>query len=440
MNALAAAATVDRVLAAGDPSGILIAIAIVVALVVWIFNRGATDKRRKAWAAVAERLGLNVLEADHLAGELDGSRVEVDMVTRGAGKNRRTYTRVRANGGLPEGIELGREGFFSSFTSDLLTGDKPFDGAVRVRGDEGLALALLDAPMRATVRLAIGSGWIFKEGTWLYEVQARLGEEIEVYLQAGAELARELRAASQDVGPRLAERVTSDYDAGVRRRALMHLIAHHAHSPALQTALAAARNDADPRVRFMAAEHERDIAALVALAGDRYVHDELRGSALREACASRRDPAVVALVDSFVDRLSDADFSPELRVAIVRALGVVPNARAEATLMGLLDSQDDATQLEAMRSLGQVGTIAAVPALIPYRERFLAFAMASAAAAKDAILQIQARAGHAEAGALAIAEAGGGLALAGDDGREAEVRNAEAELAATPATALVEDA
>ncbi len=415
---------------AADPSGILIGLGIVVAFVLIMFSIASTEKRRKAWVAVAERLGLTSIGKDHLVGELDGSSVEVDMVTRGSGKNRRTYTRVRANGGLPDGIELGREGFFSRFTSDHQTGDKAFDDAVRVKGDEGLALALLDESLRAIVGSAIKRGWVYQQGTWLYEVQSRLGGEIENLLEAGVGFARDLRAASQDVAPRLAERVKTDPDAGVRRRALVHLIENHGQTPSLQAALEAARADLDPKLRFIAAEQQRDLQAFVTIAGDRRVDDELRGDALREACASRRDPAVVALVDTFVDELPDAGFSPELRVAIVRALGVVANARAEATLVGLLDSQDDATQLEAMRSLGQVGTVAAVPALIPFRERFLAFAMASAATAKEAILQIQARTGHAQEGALAIAEVEGGLAIAEDQGEEGAVREAEAELAA----------
>jgi len=64
-----------------------------------------------------------------------------------------------------------------------------------------------------------------------------------------------------------------------------------------------------------------------------------------------------------------------------------------------------------MRSLGKVGTVAAVPVLMPFRDRFLAVLSTTAEVAKDAILQIQARAGHAEAGALALAEVEGGLAI-----------------------------
>jgi hypothetical protein len=66
-------------------------------------------------------------------------------------------------------------------------------------------------------------------------------------------------------------------------------------------------------------------------------------------------------------------------------------------------------KLVAMKTLAAVGTVDAVPALIPFRERLLAFALKGAAS--DAILAIQARVAGGDAGALSLAAEGGVLAV-----------------------------
>jgi len=419
------------VLAADGGLSVLIGLGFVAVIIWWVVALVSNEKRRKAWVEVAGRLGLTLVKPDHLIGELDGSNVVVDIITRGSGKNRRTYTRVCASGGLPDDLTLAREGFFSSFTSDHETGDKRFDSAVRVKGDEGLALAVLDEPIRAIVANATLEGWVYQGGIWLYEVQRRLGAEIEDKLRSGAALAQTLRGAAQSVAQRLAARVTSDPDTGARRRVLEYLIEHYRDTEALRRALDAARSDVDATVRFIAARELVDLEVLAAIARDRELPGQLRADALRAACAMRKHPTTLQLIDDLPAELSEETTAPALRLALAWALGVVPNARAEATLIDLLESKGDEVQLEAIRSLGNVGTVAAVPALIPFRDRFMAFAMQSAGVAKDAILQIQSRAGHAAAGALALAEVEGGLALAADESPANPSEHAASEPAET---------
>lgn len=401
-------------LAAGSDGalGLLIALGIIafIALLVWAHNN--TVKRRKLWAEIAGRLGLSVVSEDHLDGNIEGSHAEVDTYSTGSGKNRRSYTRVRINGGLPNGLKLEREGFLSSFSEDIKTGDRLFDAAVRIRGDADLALAMFDAKTRTAVMGAVDTGWTFADATWTWTTGGYAGAEIEAVVQRGLVMARDMRERGNASASKLVERVKNDPDPGARKRCLEYLIERHPRSRELEIALEAGRLDLDSEVRIIAATKLADIPVLAGLASQRDLLVKVRAEALRETLAKPNEPEVVALVEALLLELSEGPMSAPLSVALMEALGVVPNERAESVLMNRLDAKDDNVQLAAMRSLGKIGTIDAVPVLMPYRDRFLAALSTSAEVAKDAILQIQARAGHAEAGALALAEVEGGLALA----------------------------
>ena len=88
-----------------------------------------------------------------LVGEREGVAIEVFLESRGSGKNRRTYTVVRAR--LPRPFEvqcrIAREGLFTKLGKglfglrDLELGDPLFDGAVRIKAKDGLpVLSRLD--------------------------------------------------------------------------------------------------------------------------------------------------------------------------------------------------------------------------------------------------------------------------------------------------------
>ena len=101
--------------------------------------------------------------------------------------------------------------------------------------------------------------------------------------------------------------------------------------------------------------------------------------------------------------------SSAVAVALADALAVVPVDGAEEALVVMLAAYEE-VPLAAVRALAAVGSIGAVPALTPLRDRVLGGELKSAA--RDAILAIQARAAGAEVGALALADASsGGLAL-----------------------------
>lgn len=369
--------------------------------------------RRRAWSQVATELGLDHYGPMDYGGRLGESEVRMDVIKRGSGKNRRIFTRFRAMGELPGGLSIGKEGFFSRLTEDIKTGDASFDTEVRVTGDEGLALALLDDEMRARLKDSVVSGWHLKDGTWTLLVQRRIGDAavLEGALRRGATLADATRRALHSVPDRLCARVSDDVIASARKVSLQYLIAHHGGSAALDRALDVARGDADAGVRLVAATTLGDTRLLTDIALDGFVDPEHRAQALMAAVRLGHAESIAPALDGLLAQLADGVVPIGLLSALAAALGMAPHADAEATLLRLVDHENEDVKLAAIRSLGKVGSLAAVPALVPLRDRFFAFAIASAGAAKEAILQIQARAGGGEAGALSLAEADGGLAV-----------------------------
>lgn len=410
-----------QALLASADGGAVLALLFVVVLVVamLVIGHGNTTKRRQMWAAIAERLGLGRAGEDYMSGTLDGSIVEASIYSEGSGKNRRTYTRITASGSLPDDVQLSREGFFSTvFGDDIKTGDSDFDSEVRVRGEPATALALLDDPTRRLLKRAISAGWVFSTGKWSYTVQKTLGKEIEPLLQSGASLANAVRDAATAIPQRLAERVRADAKPGVRRIALELLTTRYSTSKAAETAAQSALADPDPQTRFVAAKHLADAATLAALATDSGVPGALRAEAVSALELHKSQPAARAAMTALVDELTRGALALPLVEALAYALAHVAEPRAESVMMNLLEYPNDQVRLAAIRTLGKIGTVEVVPALVPLRDRFMAFASLQASEARDAILAIQARAGHAEAGALALSEEGGGLALAeGEPGR-----------------------
>lgn len=402
-------------LLASADGGALLALFFVLALVVGmlIIGHGNVKKRRQMWATVADRLGLGRMGQDYMSGTLDGSIVEASIYTEGSGKNRRTYTRITASGSLPDDVQISREGFLSTvFGDDIKAGDRDFDSEVRLRGEPAAALALLDAPMRKLVQQAVGAGWVFAQGRWSYNVQKTLGAEIERLLHDGAALANAVRDAATAIPQRLAERACGDPQPDVRKVALELLLTRYSTTKAAETAARSALQDRSSALRFIAAKHLGDVATLARLAADAALPDAQRAEAMTALEPHKTHPEAAVAMSALVDELTRGELPPKLHEPLAYALGQTPEPRAEPVLMNLLESAEDVVRLTAIRSLGRIGSIEVVPALVPLRDRFMAFASAQAAAAKDAILAIQARAGRAEAGALALSEEGGGLAIA----------------------------
>ncbi len=385
-----------------------VVIAIFLALGIFLWDQSTKNARRKHWAAIAARRGLDHDGADTLGGRIGETTVLVAVVSRGSGKNRRDYTQIKVSGGLPAGLELGREGFFSSFSDDVRTGDDGFDSAVRIKGSPGLALAILDGAMRPFVKELVQSHWSYAESTWTLLHPKLLGAELDDAIETGLRAAERFREGGRAIPTKLAERAQNDLNTNVRRNCLEHLDQHFAPSKQRRTAFEAALNDRDPGIRLMAGLALSHLPTLIDLATTPEVPAVVRVGAVAGLKAAPEDPAVIAAVEALIDERDGMD--PLVLGALVRVLRDVPSARAEAMLVTLLTLDDDDLKLEAVKTLGRVGTIDSVRALIPLRDRAFAMLSETAGAAKDAILQIRARAGG-EAGALSLTEADGGLAV-----------------------------
>lgn len=350
----------------------LVAIGLVTAVAwIWLELEQRQERRRRQWLEAGARLGLRDAGPGALAGEVDGVFIEATVTMEDTGRAVRTISRVSAGANLPGDVQLAAEGLLSNLLgSDIEIGDARFDRAVNVRGHPGAALALLDPVTRALVAKVVHEGWTFREGAWTFHLNARMGAELEPIARQGVALIKAMRRAATVIAPRLVGRVRSDPEPGVRLRALEYLVRRHAGARA-EAAARSALGDADPHVRFAAARHLGDVPVLIALS-------------------------------------ARTDLPATLRREVATALARTPSPSAEAALVTMLADSDQDVAIAAARALGRVATVSAVAALVPLRDR----SGPVCAAAREAILAIQARAGALEAGALALAAAGGGLTLA----------------------------
>ena len=120
---------------------------------------------RQAWTVAARSLGLvavpgGAFSNPGIRGTLHGFRVSVDVVTRGGGKSRQTFTRYRVlYPPLHLGLRLTKEvAVFTSLSKvfggqDIEVGEKKFDDQVLVKGkDDERVRAFLTPTRQATIR------------------------------------------------------------------------------------------------------------------------------------------------------------------------------------------------------------------------------------------------------------------------------------------------
>lgn len=136
----------------------------VIGLIVFVLIKMSLNNSRKvreSWAAAAHQLGADFVPGSWskpglIHGTFRNYRIEVTTITRGSGKNQKTYTRVKTftNPHLALGIRVYREGFFSGVGKvlgfqDIQVGDKGFDDRFIIKGrDEEAVLRLLHSELR----------------------------------------------------------------------------------------------------------------------------------------------------------------------------------------------------------------------------------------------------------------------------------------------------
>jgi hypothetical protein len=238
------------------------------------------------------------------------------------------------------------------------------------------------------------------------------GSTWDTVLTIGLEAATALSKCRRQLTRNLVARVHDDPLPAIRRHALRILWNRRrlgkAHVDVWAAASARGLQDPDEETRFRAAELAHDEPTLVTLAAAGHVR------ALQcLVVEAEHETAARGVLGTWIARqLAD---TTERKLALVAALTRLPVTGAEGALLALLAAaSDDSVEMAAIELLAAIGTVAAVPALIPLRENAEGLPLRRAAA--QAITAIQARAQGAEAGTLALADAAGGeLALSAHD-------------------------
>lgn len=399
---------------------------------------------------LAARLGLThhpqswTSAGDQVAGELDGTRVELVPVTVARGKSRVRYTRYVAHG--PRGdFAFKKQRAWEDLVQavagqDLQVGDPVFDREVVVSGDADRITPLLDAATRERILTFLRSGPGTAQigvGVVSRQVQGRVpsAATAELRLREVKELAAVLGAAGGDERAALIRIVRADPLPGVRCRALRQLLKRHADAE-VEAVLEGALRDPAAEVRLLAATGRGDLDVLLALAADRAVDHPVRTAASIEAEAvlpsspPPRPPDPARIPD--LERVVAEETDVPLRTSALRCLaalaperaraahaGLVPDIVADALvaaatapallgraaepgLLTLLGHADGDVRRAAAEALGLVGTVAAVAPLHRVGDERLGLT-AAALAARRAIEQIQGRAERAEVGQLSLA-------------------------------------
>jgi len=407
----------------------------------------------EAWHAAGTSLGLTFSGNRSLSGTTNGRNVSIDTVTRGSGKNRKTFTRVRVQCPFPASqLEFTSESMWTRLkrfvgADDVVLGDDAFDRAVHVKGPEDVARATLNAGARRRVANAMQLG-AFSEGNTLVvewngieaDVSKLVGTARELISTANAldlgrtsvpqALARnavedervEVRIANFEAYARVAR---ADELPPVARRLLA------SNEPPLQIAAARVLGDDDSFAALDAildsvGRPDDRLAALEALF-DVFPYARCR-PALDVALRTGRPPLRLRALE-IVEKFKDVTLlEPVLRcvsldddalvTAAAAALGAMGDTSAETTLIPLLSHASPARKLAAARALRTCGTVAAVEPLLPLTKGLFADG-ALKSAALEAIRKIQSGLRHADAGRLSVSahvDDGGALSVAQDAG------------------------
>ena len=370
------------------------------------------DRRKEkelegAWTAAGFRHGLAKLGRFHLEGKVGELTVSAHLFQTGSGNRTQLWSRVTVTGAITHAVTLRSEaGFSIVLGEEIVLGDEAFDRAVKVRGDEAVAVALLDQDTRMTFQGAVGDGWTLENGCWSFKSKGMLGEAVDGLIESGLNLAEMTLAAQSELPRRLRALVSQHSNPRVRRRALEVLLLQHPDLSETKNALDAGLRDTEAMVRQLAADRLGDLGVLDAIVASPLNEPKLRVEALESMVRNRADDPRTRLR---VTEWLAAEVPQTFRKAALEAAARVAVPERESHLVAALDDPDDEVKLVAMKTLAAVGTVDAVPALIPFREKLLAFALKGAAS--DAILAIQARVAGGDAGALSIALEGGVLAV-----------------------------
>jgi hypothetical protein len=315
-----------------------------------------------------------------------------------------------------------------SLHADANTGDVGF-------GDPALYAAFVDGRLEEALRE--GDKLAFTECCMIVESPFASREgRVPSLVDGLAHAARRLIDATSDGRPNIAkmllQNVTSDESSAVRARSIDSILARVEDDDEVrESAIASALEDDAQEVRLAAARHlgERGFAVAEAIARDEEAADGLRQRALRflmrrfeaervvpilrDALESDNE-RVVQLAVRRLGELAHVDAIPwladlaerataETAVAIATALGAIGDPSGELALIGLYEKHFDEVKIAAADALGTTGTAAAVSHLLPAAES-TRVPTELRVPASNAVKLIQSRLGG-KSGSLSVIEA-----------------------------------
>jgi HEAT repeat protein len=309
---------------------------------------------------------------------------------------------------LATGLRLRPEGPASMLgfrdRKEIEIGDDAFDRIVSVQGLPALALALLDAEVRESVRALVGGRLIvpghrplwasgrLEEGVLRIDVPERSkaarsraydSQQHEVepagryYLDGEHQLPQVLRAALDlaarlcrpaDLPSRLAERIPGEPEARVRLKLLLTLLREFPEDPAAGRAALDARDDpdADVRVRAGIALGPAGRAVLLGVAGGEGAEDATSARAV----AALGDSLTLAQATDFLKKALRTQREATARTCL-KALGRLGGPEAIRTLQQVLAVESGlkrwprrALAIDAAAALADTGDPAVEPALL----------------------------------------------------------------------------
>jgi hypothetical protein len=421
--------------------------AVLVTVLVLLLRPSRT--RAEAWRRAADEVGMvdTQLITDvilHMSGRIGGRRITVDDTSAQGGQHgSMPATEIVVSGGLPADLLLRAEvsilGIVTT-SGGVSLGDQDFDSRIRVAGDLAVASAVLDHDTRRDLPHLLQHGSRLDAGRLHIMLDDRVDDSrvLRTAIETALDLADRL-TPPEDLSARLGEIGCSDPVAGVRRTALAALVEHDPAGPISRDALRRALGDADPEVRITAASAvgSEGLPSLIAVAGDPATAPATAARAVlalgsdlplgladrlldRAREESRRELALAVAHglgrvgdDAAIARLSELlEREDTLACAAADALGATGSPSAETPLLASVERGSAKLRHRAVVALGQVGTVAAVPAL---REALAAHSLDRGLreAARAATAEIQSRLDDAEAGQLSLStREGGELALA----------------------------
>lgn len=459
----------QELLSLGWPLWATMAVAAILAASTVIVGRRQRRATQTAWQQAADDLGLHLTwgTSPRMEGRIDGVAVEVAIAYSQTDVGNLVTRFTIRSPSIPPHLSVRAEGLLTRVGAalgmgDLQTGDRDFDDAVHVTGEEIETLSLLDGEARRLLSrfVANGRGRI-EAGELIFERPLFLRDSESIVRRARAlvRLARQLGRKKETVAAALLRNVQKEEDPGVRSRILQVLLRRFPHGPEASRACAwALENLPDPPTQLLAGRHLGPagwdyLQRLVA--GD--APDAVRSAALDHLVATMPHERLIPFLEHVLE-VNPANLWPAVlralggrgpAAAFGRTAGLAPGgdgpiatavaevlwhrgeARAEPVLTGLLLHPDAKARAVAAATLGEIGTIRAVEPLLACEQAASLLEGDVRKAARAAIEAIQRRLGPVDAGRLSLAEAQGvagalsevkaegALSLAGEEARPA---------------------